>query len=259
MAALTPEQRARLIRATREPAAAFLEDMRHLRDIIANKIPPRAELRRASAVLRRLLIEGDLTQVAGPRIGKVLIRQFDNQVFYRIGLERRYAFFGSCGVDFGGAIFRGISAEQRTLTPAEVKSDYEKGVAYPPDKLEEVRLDSFLSQQILCFLGNWISRRVTIKYVANVASGVHSGSEIDAADHALTRVRQTVRYRLFPGQGFEINIQGFSADLLDDFKYSITHLDPVLAEIHATIRLLTESPSIVELEKIVSAELGLIA
>jgi hypothetical protein len=43
--------------STRETAAAFIEDMRHLRDVV-NK-PGATELRRLTNILRRLLIDGD--------------------------------------------------------------------------------------------------------------------------------------------------------------------------------------------------------
>jgi hypothetical protein len=41
---------------------------------------------------------------------------------------------------------------------------------------------------------------------------------------------------------------------LDNIKYSITHVDPVMAEIHATVKLLVESSSITELERFISTE-----
>ena len=54
--------------STRETAAAFIEDMRHLRDVV-NK-PDATELRRLTNILRRLLIDGDLGKIAAPRIGR---------------------------------------------------------------------------------------------------------------------------------------------------------------------------------------------
>jgi len=245
-----------MARATRELALALLEDIRHLRGVVTRPIPHQDELRRASATLRRLLIEGDLSKVAAPRIGKVVLRQFSNEMFYRTHAVRGYAFFANCGVDIGGVVFRGISVEQRELNADQVRIDYTKQNAVSPDTLEDVRLDNFLSQQIMHFNGVWISRRAVIKYVANVASGVHSGSNTDNMDIALSRIRQTVLYRVLPNPGIEVNTEALGAYLLDEFTFSIFHLDPVLAEIHATIKLLVETPSICELEQAVSKELG---
>jgi hypothetical protein len=49
---------------TLEAAAAFLEDMQHIREILARPNPIRGELRRLSNILRRLLPDRDLQNIA---------------------------------------------------------------------------------------------------------------------------------------------------------------------------------------------------
>ena len=53
----TPEKRDELLRVTREAAAAFAQDMEHMREIIKRPIPDSGEIRRVSGTLRRLLID----------------------------------------------------------------------------------------------------------------------------------------------------------------------------------------------------------
>src|SRR4029077_126368 len=81
---LNPERGEELLKTTREAAAAFMEDMPHIQEIVLKTDPDRAELRRLSNVLRRLLIDkgGDLRDIAAPRVGKLNIIAPDNKPFY---------------------------------------------------------------------------------------------------------------------------------------------------------------------------------
>jgi hypothetical protein len=69
---MTPEIVKELKLATRDAAAAFVEDMPHIREVLNRVNPDRGELRRLSNPLRRLLIDngGDLRDIAAPRIGR---------------------------------------------------------------------------------------------------------------------------------------------------------------------------------------------
>jgi hypothetical protein len=80
---LTAEQQAEMIAKTRNAAIALLEDLDHLRNMAKGWHHTSAELRRASALLRRLVIDGDLHKVAAPRIGKILLRIPDYTKYYR--------------------------------------------------------------------------------------------------------------------------------------------------------------------------------
>jgi hypothetical protein len=84
MPALSPEQCAELISSTRNAAIAFFEDMQYLREMLTGRLLTRAEIRRASGITRRLLIERDLAKIAAPRTGKVLIKEPDNKPYYKL-------------------------------------------------------------------------------------------------------------------------------------------------------------------------------
>jgi hypothetical protein len=53
---ITPKNNHELILATREAAAAFVEDIPHVREVVNRANADRGELRRLSNVLRRLLL-----------------------------------------------------------------------------------------------------------------------------------------------------------------------------------------------------------
>jgi hypothetical protein len=118
---LTPEAREQLVSATREAAAAFIEDLAHIRDVVNKTDPDGAELRRLSNVLRRFLIDdgGDLKDIAAPRIGRVVLLSPDNKPFLARDLE--YEFFGS------GALF----ALAFTLAPPLYKKAWPRLQIWP--------------------------------------------------------------------------------------------------------------------------------
>jgi len=104
--AMTPEHRAKMLTSTKEQAAALLEDIHYLRDISVQPNLIAAELRRASSVLRRLLVDRDITIVANPRFGRFMFCAPDNQPFYDAGKVAPFTFFGSGGVEIFGVKFR---------------------------------------------------------------------------------------------------------------------------------------------------------
>lgn len=57
---LSPSHKEEMLAATRMAAAALLEDMQYIREVVERSEPSRGELRRLSGTLRRLLIYRDL-------------------------------------------------------------------------------------------------------------------------------------------------------------------------------------------------------
>src|SRR3954454_12819652 len=92
---LSAEHRRKMLGATKEQAAAVLEDIQYIRAIAARPDQSVAELRRVSSVLRRLLIERDITAVAAPRIGRLFFTMSDNSRYYAASATKPFIFFGS--------------------------------------------------------------------------------------------------------------------------------------------------------------------
>jgi hypothetical protein len=247
---LTPEVREKLLSATREAAAAFIEDMPHIREIVNKANPDRGELRRLSGVLRRLLIDkgGDLKDIAAPRIGRFTLLSPDNKPVFKAARKRPYEFFGSAGVAACGIYFRAAVVEKG--------SNAHRLENFDPDRTVALGHDNFLSQDVLCLQGKWITRRDAIKYIANIASGVHSGIVKTETEKAIARIRKSATYKAIPNAAnFTFNIDALYPNE-PPFQYAPDAIDPVLVELLAAAHFLELSPDIRRLETDIRAELG---
>jgi hypothetical protein len=252
MPLLTPERRAKLIADSKDAAAALLEDIRYLREVVASLPPKRGELRRVSGIIRRLLIDGDLKSVAAPRLTPFLLREPNNKFTYKQLEHNPNGFFGSGGVKLPmGIEVGGLILVFGTLTPPP------PSISGHDANFVEVRVDNFLSQRILYFSGKWASRGAVIKYVANVASGVHS-SIARTSDEQLTEQIRRMIYYIFSPTAITVHFRSqFFTLEFGEFQYDEHGVDPTLIEMYAAAHLLTTSPSVEQLEKIVAAELSL--
>jgi hypothetical protein len=152
------------IARTKEAAAAFLQDVRHLRKLLQQPTREMATgVRHASVLVRRLLVEHDLHTVASPRVGRVHIASIDNSAFTKPAV--RLAYFVTGGFDpFGIGVpppFVQITCETST------------GLVIDPNKRIKLTLEQFLSQKIVCLNNEWVRRVAMIKYVAINMSAAH--------------------------------------------------------------------------------------
>lgn len=104
----SPKSIEELLLASRGAAAAFIEDMPHVREVLNRPDPDRGEIRRMSNILRRLLIDngGDLRGVAAPRIGRSTLQSPDNAPILKLARNTPIPFFQSAGASVFGVIFR---------------------------------------------------------------------------------------------------------------------------------------------------------
>jgi hypothetical protein len=240
---------AQRVKDTLEAASAFIEDMSYFRSLSTIEDPEKADLRRSSAVLRRLLIDGDLGQIAAPRIGKFQIKAPDNKPLYVSARKQAFPFLMSGGASIFGIWVR-CGIVERAGQPRAMPKDYD------PGRIIDLRQDSFCKQHVLSFEGNWISRAEVIKYVANVSSGVHSGKPRTDVDHLIDRVRHAARFSVDGDvPTIEFNPDVFHKITLP-IQYDPKAIDPVLFEILVTIHLLVSSPDIVRLEAEIAKELS---
>jgi hypothetical protein len=245
-----------LLNVTRGAAMALVEDLPHIREVVNRPDPDKGELRRLSNELRRLLIDngGDLRDVAAPRIGRFKLLSFDNNPVFKAERKEPFAFYQS-----GGAAVYGVHMRAATLVKGPKVRALEN---FDPDRTLPLDLDNFLSQKVLCLNGKWASRRECIKYIANIASGVHSGQPKDTEHLLLNRIRHVAAYEIgnhganVVGAKLRFNTDAFS-DSEMEFAYSANSVDPVLIELLASARLLTMSPDIEKLESSIKNELGL--
>jgi hypothetical protein len=248
---LTPEKLKQLLLDSKDAAAAFLEDMRHLRAIIATPPPKRSELRRISGILRRLLIDDDLKAVASPRLSPLLVLQPDNKAVYKQLEHNPNGFFGSAGIELGKITLGGLVFVFGHLPPPPPP----RPTSTYADACVAVRIDNFLSQRVLYLSGSWATRRAVIKYVANVASGIHTGEPKSKDEMLIEDIRRTIFY-VFDPPNVSVRFRSAFFTLNPaDFRYDEQEVDPTLIEVYSTAFMLTISPAIAKLEEIVVAEL----
>lgn len=258
MPPLTPERRAELIAATKEAAVAFLEDLEHLREVVTHGDPSRADIRRLSGILRRLLCERDIAEIASPRLGRVILHAPDNNPYYHSERQRPFLFFASCRARFLegniGALFAYDVKHHPLFGPTKLEIP-----KHDPDATIELPVDNFLSQRVLCYRGEWVSRKAVIKYVANAASGVHSlrhPDQLDRDDRVLAQIRSSSSFsKTETGIHLELFAHGIDVDKTD-FRHAPDSLDPVMVELLATATFFVESPFVAELENFIRAELA---
>ena len=259
---LSNEQKTELRLTTRESAIAFVEDLEHIREALARRQTSRGELRRMSAILRRLLVERDIAKIAVPRFdGRMYFKAPDRKPFYDAAKRMRCLFFASGGASIFGQRFDSMAmwnAGQRG-PPKSVSEIFPE--AKDHGKEISLRLDNFLSQRVLCYHENWATRREAIKHVAIFGSGVHSTPPEKDEDKIIAKMRTSCIYRIrddvlkvhvMPELGadsaeFTMNQPEGSPPF--DFKAS--DLDVVLVEVLAAAELLVNSPDVLKLKKIV--------
>ncbi|RUU12483.1 hypothetical protein EOD23_07340 [Mesorhizobium sp. USDA-HM6] len=242
---LDPELRIQLLATTRPAAEAMIEDLQHIRGLIAKVDQSRDELRRMSAILRRLLVDGDLSAIAAPRVGKVTIASPDNTVFYKAISPENTHFFLSGGAHIFGLAIRGAAA---TVPSIGV-------INYDPERTVPLRIDNFLSQRVLFWKGDWVNRGEIIKYVANLAAGVHSGTPQTPKEKLIADARHQLVIGLRDGS---IGMAIRPADqAYDESKMEMTGgaVDLTLIELFAAARYLVESADVVGLEDSIRAEI----
>lgn len=243
---LSPDHKETLRKSTKAAAAAFLEDIQHIRELIEKPDQARGEVRRASAILRRLLVEDDLAAIAAPRIGRIMLRAPDNNPAYRYISPETCDLFVS-----GGTRIFGL--ETRAVTSAAGNGFNMKG--FDPDRVSDLRINNFLTQRVLYWSGTWAARGAIIKYVANIAQGVHSGAPQTAMEKNLAEARHRVVLgrRGKDGIGIAFNSPQSKYDE-SKLEFSDDAIDLLLIEMFAAARYLCESPDVLALEAVVRKE-----
>lgn len=232
-----------LLERTRDAAAALVEDMHHIREIAKEGAPgpSRADMRRLSAVLRRLIVEDDLQRVANPRVGRLKIPASDTKTI--IALKP------SAHLIVGNNGSRLIAGPMSRLPG---NPDHNGRIL--------INADSFRVQPTLCFRGMWVRRLDVIKYVANTLSGVHSNSrDIGSNEYRILSAARACLTRTVNADG-STNVKldnSLFSEVVASPTYDPGSLDPVLLDLLFTAELLGKTEDIAQLESVIKAELGI--
>ena len=246
---MTPELRQQLIDGSREAGVAFVEDLEHIRRILGSDDPDKGDVRRLSGVLRRLLIDagGDLPRIAAPRVGRLTLVAPDNQPVYVATRNRHTGFFGSGGVSVFGNPFRAALLDD--APPPLVLNGFN------PDRRIPLAFEGFVGQKVLYLKGEWVARKDVIKYMAHVASGVHSGVAKEPVERTIACIRHAMKYDLASPDTLNVFFNPKVLDTTDlPFRFDPNALDPVLIEVLATAQFLTDSQDVISLETMLRKE-----
>lgn len=253
MTRLKTKSKEELIKDTRASAISFLEDCDHLIRITKKTETSPVDLRHASAILRRWIVEGTLQRVTSPRLGKLNVLAIDNNPVYREARKGKIATFVS-----GGAQIHGISIAAILINNGTTPSDLDN---YHPDTLEGFSLETFAKQKVIYINETWITRREVIKFVANVAEGVHSGRPKEVSDTLLSELNSTLAVKLIENEQGVMMPQishsvGQTTDERSLLDYEPTKVNGTLIELLATIHFLVSSPDVSQLRANVMSELN---
>lgn len=250
---MDPNVRAKLIEDTKEHAIAFVEDLESLKQTFSSEPTDPAKLRHASVVLRRWLVEGLLARLASPRIGRLYIDTIDNRVIHGQANEVDTQFFQSAGAMVHGIWLSGIMLSDPYFA---------KRLNYLPDKRIVLKIDDFRKQRVIYSLGRWFSRDQVIKFVANVADGVHAGKAKEQWEADVGNVRQVITVREDTDEAGNVILKPsvFLGDQLPDYRtvnYKKNEINAVFLEILSTFYFISTSRKIDELVGVIKTELGI--
>lgn len=258
--------RQELLHDTKQMAAAFLEDMNHIRRVVKSQEPQPAEVRLLSNVLRRLIVNREVQDVAAPRLGKIHIMAPNNEQHLAVKAGRSMVLYQTGGPVLSPQIqnfkiqFRKANAKTGTL---EIDLPW-GNLPWYSGGTRPTRVDGFLAQRVICFRDQWATRKDTIKFAAICASGVHSETPEAHIDKVLSRARYGLRFTRKGAQpAVELDMDAIGNPLtpLSDltplpFSYDPDRLDLVMVELLAAAYYLSISDDIPKLETIIRAELG---
>lgn len=241
------------IQETRSSAIAIYEDFVVLQDI-CNKVETRpVDLRLASNIVRRWLVENQLARVASPRVGRLQLMAIDNNPVYRAEREGGIVAFVS-----GGAIVHGAYIAAGAMNEGSRPVRF---VDYHPDKLISLTLDTFLKQRVIYSSREWTTRLQVIKFVAHADHGVHGYGARKDWEKRLSEFRQEVSVTLVEGpDGNPMpSVEWSVGSPMSDISvgdYDPSRVNGVLLELISTITFMVNSPDVVGLIAVIKAEIS---
>lgn len=233
---------------TRDAARVLIEDIAFIRTELDESNPRAGHARRISAILRRLLVNGELNSIASPRVGRLMIRgpwwpvlleQISGKPFVFLVLV--HALIYHCQLSF--LMIAGPEYDRTKFDPTQHQYD--------------MSIDRFLGEPCVFWDKNMFSRKDMIDFTANVGSGVHTG---EASRKPVYEDLQRIRYlfTMHRDEGDVVNAMFNPAWInrgAPDFLRDLPFIDlPALCTL-ATAYQLSQSPMILELEKMIRAEL----
>jgi hypothetical protein len=246
---LSDEEKAALRESTLEAAAVLIDDLDHIRKILAQPEPTAGDIRRLTAQLRRILIERDLALIAAPRFGRIFLEAPDVKPIATSNRSNPMPFYSAGGAEIFKIQIASVLIENNNR-PRTI-------AGYNPDARVLLKIDNFITQNVVCFRGEWISRGDIIKYIANVAHGVHTGTIKESSEQLIRKVRHAWKLEMKNGQPnitANVNVFSNSSDLPANVDQKA--IDCALVEVLAAASFVVNSPNVISLEAIIANEIA---
>jgi hypothetical protein len=242
--ALSDDEREAMRAATYEAAFALLDDLSFIDQAVSKSAPSRSDVRRISGVLRRLLLEDHLTQVAGPRVGSLHFPIFDNR--------RTFEEIGAWFVTVGFAPFYGLNNGVFSSFHTE-RPDGEAFVTIGPENptIRDVKRDTLLSDRVARLGELEISRADVLKFICYHDFGVHFSGDDGASFDAIRRFRNSMTF--FVDEHGRLNL---TRQDLDTERPRGALMDLAHAHTFSTAFFLIRSPSVRNLVTVLEAEIA---
>lgn len=242
--AMSPDRKRTLISETTSVAATLADDLQFIRATVASGTPTSGDVRRLSNLLRRVLIDngGDIRKVAPPRVGRIEIIAPDLNPKIN-SCDTFPVVVASLGeAMYHDVIFSTLIIERSTLA--------RNIPGFSPNNIISLGLDGFLNQKVICLNGLWARRIDVIKYVANIAGGVHSGLAKEPVETLLDTLRSSIELRISNGVP-SLHMNG-TRPRGTQFLPQSNALDIVLFQMLATATYLVNAPQVIQLEQMIN-------
>lgn len=245
--ALSEEKKAEMRAATQNAAHALSDDLKHIRETLSKDEVRPGDLRRLSGQLRRILVDPDLRTVAAPRLGRIMISAPQLKAYHHANDRSPITLFSG-----GKLTFKQMQIGNIAMSAQRIEIPNQN-----PDETVDLSVDQFCAQRVICFRGKWATRQDVIKYIANAASGVHSG---DASKEASFTLLESLKNHAgikfqdgFPTTVMNIDAMGENPK---PWKPDKDRIDFAMVQLMSTGQYLVEASMIKQLEAIIDSEDG---
>ncbi len=247
--ALDEAEKARMSAMTLETAHVLADDLRFIRAVLIKPFSTAGDVRRIAVLLRRLLIEGELSEVAAPRIGRVIINVPDNKA--TIAASASEWRFHSANIP---PMFSLPLDTMGSYSTGKIDPNAPPGSTFvlpepsgPNHKMRHVRIEGFLSDPVARHGSTLIRRSDVIKYICYRGHGVHTRGQEEPVFSLIEDARYILMVRRL-GNAVELATR----DLGDKPPTKQPdQLDLALLHLFSTAYYLCNSASVSELESLI--------
>ncbi len=233
----------------KERALVDYEDLQHIAELCRKPSVSQQEIRRVSTSVRRLLVFKDINKSASPFGLRLRFRAPNTRPLAQACAQGGAQYFQAATISFRGVELAALYVAKGTRIPEMATFD--------PDHRVDWKLAAFLKQPVFLFEGQMANRGDVIEYIANKAGGTHFDLRRPGAYQLLDHIRGVLSI----GMRGNAPLVALHIDRVEkpskDFSPRKESIDPVFIELLATCRFIAESPTVINLQEQIKAELGM--